>query len=361
MKFNNFFRVSLVLQTLVGLGLFGVSMFIEYRVLQTFLAATIAGLALTVTLESGKAVAIVWHRYLSTQAGIYPTATRIASFAFRIGLLLLSLLSSLLFLANQLDRPQLEAVRQTDLAQLKADKNREIEDLNQRIQQQLDALQKRQQTQESQLAGDYARRIDRLEQQLHAEMSNVVKGQFKGPRYRELERRLNRLQQEQETELQKQANQHEQTFVALQDMLDRKFAKKREQLEKKYQQAYNTLLHKRYDNDERVHASYIVSFLSVARAIIPFQIEPMQFVFAFSLMISLLMELGILVAFDNLTVVLLPALQNQHHQDLETEILRTQVAAKTRQEDIRHSSALDRIIAAAERTSENAASVSKEI
>jgi len=354
MKFNNFFRVSLALQTLVGLGLFTVSMFMEYRVLYAFMATSLAALALTLTLESGKAVAIVWHRYLSFQPGIYPQTTRIASFAFRLGLLLLSLISSLLFLANRLDRPRLDAVRQADLAQIETQMLRELDRLNTQQQQQLQSLKERQQHQQERLASDYARRLDALEEKITSEMNNVVNGRFKGPRYRELERRISQLKRERAREMTKQANQHENTYLALATKLDQLFSSRREQVRTQYRHRYITIMKNSYDNDERVHAPYIVAFLSVIRAILPIDLEPMQFVFAFSLMISLLMELGIVVAFDNLTVVLLPALQSQHHQDLETGILRTQMTAEAQQENIRHASALDRIIAAAKRTGRKA-------
>ena len=76
MKLNHFFRISWVLQLLVGIGLFTVSFIIEKQILSTFLESSILALILAIALELGKAVAIVWHRYMSYQTtNNYPAIT----------------------------------------------------------------------------------------------------------------------------------------------------------------------------------------------------------------------------------------------------------------------------------------------
>jgi hypothetical protein len=62
MRLSGFFRVTWVLQLLVGVALFAVSLLIENRVLHAFFAAPVIALTLAVALELGKAAAIVWHR-----------------------------------------------------------------------------------------------------------------------------------------------------------------------------------------------------------------------------------------------------------------------------------------------------------
>ncbi len=61
MTFNNFFRTSWMIQLLVGIGLFSVSFVIENQIMQAFLSAPLLALCLAITLELGKAVAIIWH------------------------------------------------------------------------------------------------------------------------------------------------------------------------------------------------------------------------------------------------------------------------------------------------------------
>jgi len=117
MHLPGFFRLGWIVQLLVGVALFSVSFLIENLVLKSFFAAPLIALTLAAALELGKAAAIVWHRYLSlSTGGGYPWATRIFSMLFRFGLLGLSVVCSLLYFGVQLDRPNLEAVRATELA-----------------------------------------------------------------------------------------------------------------------------------------------------------------------------------------------------------------------------------------------------
>jgi hypothetical protein len=74
-------------------------------------------LLLAVTLECGKISAIIWHYYLHhLSEHDYPTPVRLTSLFFRLGLVFLSLLCSMLFLSARLDRPGLEKVRAAELA-----------------------------------------------------------------------------------------------------------------------------------------------------------------------------------------------------------------------------------------------------
>ena len=82
MPLTGFFRITWTIQLLVGIALFSVSFLIENQVLQSFFSAPAIALTLTAALEFGKAVAIVWHRYLSQSgAAGYPAATRAFSSA----------------------------------------------------------------------------------------------------------------------------------------------------------------------------------------------------------------------------------------------------------------------------------------
>ena len=117
MHFARFFKLAWAVQLLVGVALFGVSFYIENEILQAFFAAPVVALVLALSLETGKAASIVWHRYLAQGASEdYPPITRLVSAGFRGGLVMLSLLCSLLYLGVQLDRPNLDAVRDAELA-----------------------------------------------------------------------------------------------------------------------------------------------------------------------------------------------------------------------------------------------------
>lgn len=138
MHHTGFFRLGWLIQLAVGVTLFTVSFLIENQVLQAFFAAPGIALTLAVALEAGKAMAIVWHRYMTYRDRLldeparlarrggpvapvgaipeYPADTRLISGGFRLGLVVLSMTCSVLFLGVQLDRPNLEAAKAEGLA-----------------------------------------------------------------------------------------------------------------------------------------------------------------------------------------------------------------------------------------------------
>ena len=116
-SFSHFFRVSWSIQLLVGICLFIVSFMIEKQVLEAFIVTPFLALLLAASLEIGKAVAIIWHRYMTSRSDVlYPNSIRWASSLFRIGLVFLSVVCSLLFLAANLDRPNLDEVRSHEMS-----------------------------------------------------------------------------------------------------------------------------------------------------------------------------------------------------------------------------------------------------
>ncbi len=131
MFINHFFKVSWVVQLLVGTGLFTVSFLIENRVMLAFLATPMLALSLTIALEVGKAVSIVWYRYMVAVSDSYSVTVRIASWLFRIGLMVLSITCSLLFLGERLDRPYLEEVRINEIQALEERNSAELKRLEQ--------------------------------------------------------------------------------------------------------------------------------------------------------------------------------------------------------------------------------------
>lgn len=202
MRMSHFFRSSWLAQLVVGVGLFLCSFFLEYKILAEFVAPQLLALFLAVTLETGKVTAVVWHYYLNHfSTHCYPLTVRLVSTLFRGGLLVLSLLCSQLFLAAQLDRPNLEVVRAAELRQLtqrfaieKAEQDRMAKERRGN----LIAGQKAERVESTELLN---KRIEKLETLLLAEMDNTVNGWFKGRRYAELERRLSEEKERRKSQL----------------------------------------------------------------------------------------------------------------------------------------------------------------
>ncbi|PID64636.1 MAG: hypothetical protein CR963_00030 [Gammaproteobacteria bacterium] len=354
MRISWFFKGSWMLQLLVGVGLFLCSFFIEYKILQVFITPAALALFLSVTLEMGKVIAIVWHYYLNHLSfSSYPGAVRLTSRLFRLGLVALSLLCSQLFLNDRLDRPNLARVK---AAETEAVENRLSKDLG-RIEtlyrSRKAAITTRHKTEYSDLKTSCDQRIINLESLLLAEMDNVVSGVFKGPRYVEFERRLlhekqacnaavKQLQQQQSSEIEQLETRYSRQQQALLSTAD----KKRGQI-----------LTDNFTNDERVNDPHITAFLKVTASLFDVTLKPMEFVFVFSLMLSFLMEMGIVLAFSTITVSIVPVLKAQHETALEEEVLMTRVGGEAKHDEVMHQAAMEKIRKAGIRTVNKAKSV----
>ncbi len=354
MRISWFFKSSWMLQLLVGVGLFLCSFFIEYKILQVFIAPAALALFLSVTLEMGKVIAIVWHYYLNhLSLSSYPGAVRLTSRLFRLGLVALSLLCSQLFLNDRMDRPNLAHVKAMETTAVETRLGKDLDRIETRYRNRKAALTNRHKTEYADLKSTFDQRIINLESLLLAEMDNVVSGVFKGPRYVEFERRLShekqacnaavkQLQQRQSNEmaqLETWYSQQQQTLVSTAD-------KKRAQI-----------LVDNFTNDERVNDPHITAFLKVTASLFDVTFNPLEFVFVFSLMLSFLMEIGIVLAFSTITVAIAPVLKAQHETALEEEVLMTRVGGEAKHDEVMHQAAMEKIKKAGIRTVNKAKSV----
>ncbi len=109
-----FLYISWVAQLMVAVGLFSVSLLIQYFVLQLFLNDAVFAFALALTMVIAKVNAIIWHRYFSNQYNhAYPKSIRWACFMFKTGLFGLSVLCSAVYLSNQFANGNQEIIAAT--------------------------------------------------------------------------------------------------------------------------------------------------------------------------------------------------------------------------------------------------------
>jgi hypothetical protein len=355
MHLNGFFRISWTVQLLVGMALFGISFLIESEVLQSFFAVPVIALALAMALEVGKAASIVWHRYLShSGASGYTPVTRLLSGSFRMGLVGLSVLCSVLYLGLQLDRPNLEAVSTAQLAAVDSRLQQELGSLDADRAARIAADRERRKTEYTDLRRDHRRQVTELEALLRAEMDNTVGGVFKGPRYREIESRLAAAQSALDTALTALSERHRREAAELAANLDRQYRQARTALIAKAEAERRALRASGFDDDERTHHPRVVVFMRMAETVLGLHIGAPQFVFLFSLFLSLLMELGILLAFDTVTLAVIPALAAQHREEVMSEALMAEVSGQATRDGIRHRGAMNRVRKGAERVVERA-------
>lgn len=344
MKSVYFFRISWLVQLVVGICLFVVSFLIEQQVLSAFISSSYLALLLAGSLELGKAVAIIWHRYMSYQTNnYYPLSVRLASSTFRIGLVALSVICSLLFLANNLDRPNLDKVRSAEMSHDKTRLQASLQRFDKEKKERLLILETSQNEEYQNMKKGFDQRISTLQAELKKEMGNVVNGTFEGPRYAAIQSRLSAEKQQANSALAKLGRNNKKTYLHEQNRIQSALEVKRE---KAYEQADNDrdeLIKDDFANDERANDSRIVAFLKLLQSVFDINVLPLQFVFIFSLLISILMEIGILLAFNTITISILPALKATHDADLSNEILHTEIDKEARKDELRHKEAINKI------------------
>jgi len=351
MNLPGFFRLGWIVQLLVGVALFSVSFFIENAVLQAFFAAPLLALALAAALELGKAAAIVWHRYLSlSTGGGYPWATRFFSTLFRFGLLVMSVVCSLLYFGVQLDRPNLEAVRSSELATVDRELQERLRRLDAEQEDRGESDETRRRTQYTDTRQVYQRQVDELETLLRAEMDNVVGGVFKGPRYTELQDRLTEARAARDTALSSLSAHQSREAAEQSSRLSREYTDLRRALIAEAEARSAAVRAATYDTDDRVNDPLVVALMRMSADVIDHQVTPPQFVFIFSLFISLLMEIGTLLAFDTVTLILIPVLEARHREQMINEALQAEICGKAK----RHRAAMERVHKNAERAFEQA-------
>ncbi len=304
-------------QLLAGLVLFGVSFLIEALVLTAYFGNPLFGFAVAGGLEASKVLAIVLYRILREQTIVaYPRSVRGSALAFRTALFGLSAACSVMFLAEQLDRPNLGSVRDSDLAGVTAAYETDLALARERHRQRADQVRSdlaaRDASGREALDERFRPLVDDLEQRLEREMDNVVGGIFKGPRYREIADRL---------EIEKTA------YAAAVSELDQRFQRERNrlvhrlhgdldaELQELIQVRDQRLAAVRSDNyagDYRAEHPLARAFVGVLAAVFEQEPSTLQFVFFFSLFLSLTMELGIIVAFEHITLARLPVFTAEH-------------------------------------------------
>jgi len=346
-----FFKGSWVVQLIVGMGLFLCSFFLEYQILLSFLTPPLLALFLTITLELGKVAAIVWHYYLERLSPMeYPRAVRITSYLFRIGLMILSLLCSQLYLSYHLDRPNLKKVKSSDIEMVKQNLKKKLDRLKAEFAREKDLMIERQEKEILTEAQQWDKRIEKLESLLLLEMDNVVNGVFKGPRYRELEKRLAQEKNNRQRIMKELRKRHTEELAKLNAFFANRIQEATEEGRRQQLQIEN----KDYAIDERANDRRIVAFLKVVKEVFNYSLLPLQFVFLFSFLLSSLMEAGIVLAFSTITIALAPVFQVYHQEAVEKEALWARVRGEANRDNVKHEAAVKKIYNAGKQTVEKA-------
>lgn len=196
--------------------------------------------------------------------------------------------------------------------------------------------------------------MEELEALLRAEMDNVVNGVFRGPRYETFEQRLTRARADRDAALTALAARHRDQANRFAANLAREQMQARADLVNRSETRRRALHNGDLDDDERTQDPRIVALMNMAQAVIGWQLTAPQFVFVFALFISLVIELGIVLAFDTVTLAVLPALTVQHREQVTTEAMVAEMQGAAEREELRHREAMERVRNGADRAMERA-------
>lgn len=330
-----FRKLSWTAQLLAGVTLFGISLLLEALVLSHYLGITELAFFLAAALEASKALTVILYRVMKTQPVVrYPISVQAAVLVFRVGLLGLSAACSVMYLADRLDRPFLNEVRTADQAHIEANLAAQLDRMERAYTrdraERISVLEAQRKVAEQTLVERSGATIRELEHLLTQEMDNVVGGNFEGPRYRALQVRL----REEKAAFNQRLGALQQKFNERRNLnLERLDAPHRDNMAKARAAAERRLTRLNaadYADDERVQNAMVRAFLSVTNEVMHTDLGALHFVFFFSLFLSVLIELGIVVAFENLTLAQLPifALEEVTSRKLKEQLIQTQEALR---------------------------------
>ena len=327
------FTIGWTLQLGVGTGLFVVSGLFQFLVLANFLSHTTVALVVAVALAIGKVISIVWHRYLSIQLSIYPPRSRLASSSFRLALIVFSFLTTTVYLVGSLDRPHLQTVRQQHLQQLEQQFLKNQSELREQHKTALRELDQQQRNDSAEKLGSYDRHIAQLIADLKLEINDHSTTPVLGTRYLELNKRLQREQTYRDQLAGTIAEQHRrqreilvQTLNETLQQLNQNHADKNHQIDKD-----------EFLNDYQVNNSLINALLTVIEHTIGWHLPALTIVLFFSLLLALVMELGIFIAFETITLAMLPAIAMQHEQRIRVATMSAKLGSEMELDRVRHS------------------------
>lgn len=346
---QRFLIVGWSLQLFAGCILFIISLYFEARVLTAFFQSAGIAWALATALEMGKALAIVWFR-LNVQ--LLPTAVslKLLSACFRIGLIAFSVLCTLLFLANYLDRPALQQAANADRVDLQKRHSQESRLLKEKNELWRIRLVEDHERRTIEIDDLYKPRIESLREKLNVEMDNVVKGKFKGPRYREFERLL-ALELDRHVRAVDSVNSE---FDYQMENRNAEIKTSGESLLARQKEESTDLALRNYSLDERANDPHITALINLFTEVFDASPQPLQIVFFFSLLLSLLVELGIWLAFDTVTSYLLPELSIQRGHDQMVAQRKYEAQAERAAQESQAKQAMEKVARKARQTIETA-------
>lgn len=324
---------------LTTLALFLVSLTIQGLVFSSWLGGLMVGFVLAATFEMAKLVTVVGKPLLIHATRHLGLSMRLLLLALRIGLIAISIFCTVFFLAVHIDKPHLQAVRSTDINELKDKEQIALKALDTRFNHDLAdniaSSDRRQSQRESTTINRFQPKISELESLITLEMENVSNRTFIGPRYKELQRRL----EQKKAEL-------EQSLDSLHMELDTQRTRSEQSIRSAYQQEKSVMTadyarqlkqitDSDYNDDDRVSVPIIKSARNLLDSALGIEVSDLAIGLVVSILISSVGEIALLCLLAFLAELVFGILRAEFdiwqqvvvrklHTDLEVESFKQQ-------------------------------------
>lgn len=295
------------LYILAGIAAFLVSAYIEYIFFASLFQDPRMAFYITSLFECAKVLTIlITRRIIIRDSKGIATPLIVLGWFVKVALVLISLSASIGYLANNLDKPNLETVQNADKErnekiynekyghlehQKKLDHDQKISEIRNRYKQRFDSL-----------AQYYEPRIQKEERARDFEFSRKINGIRKGERYQEHQRKLNELNQEYKLEKDKLSSDENQEILEYTNRVDSVYHKKFENLENAREARLDQIIKSSYSDDSRVANKIVNSFLATIKAALGVNMKHLTFSFLFSLLVSFTLEGLIYLIFNNIAI-----------------------------------------------------------
>jgi len=311
----NAFRIlgitAISLFACVGIGAAVVSFFIEHQFVAQITRQALFSFWLVLIFEAAKTGTIfiygLLRRYWNEDLSV---SKRVMIRSFQILLFGLSFVSSLGMVAFTLDRPYLDEVRVQDKMQVQkrfADRQKQIDEQHEKnIHTLRQSHAKEFDMRFERLQARYIPLLNKNRTEYRHEMDNVIGKTFNGPRYKEFERQINRLEAEYRDALAALYQDKKSAGVRLQQTLNRQRevnAADLTRLSQEQQGALEQIKHDDYFGDPRVHNRAAAALLATLNNgccnLFGFALKQVSFVLFFAVLIAILLEMTIYITLSS--------------------------------------------------------------
>ncbi len=301
-------KLTETLYTITGISAFLISATIEYYFFESITQGPDFSFIMIGTFEVAKILSIMITRSIILQnSNAISTPLAVLSWAVKVFLVTLSLISSIGLISSNLDRPHLKKVKENDKARAEMLYTEKLGNLKEQqesiLNKSISEIKDRYKIRYEKLAGYYEPKISNEEQLRDLEFNREINGVRRGQHYYEHERKLNEYSTNYKIEKDRLEAAEDKEIKDLIGKTNAKYQEKFEALDSNREVNLNTIERNDYKQDARVANGLVKSFLETLENGLHLKIEYLTFSILFSLLVSFTLEGLIYIIFNNLSII----------------------------------------------------------